>query len=458
MTDERLNTLKNIVSDPESNYGQIRITKIKISDYRFFCGEYEFDFNGKNVLMYGENGSGKSSVYKALGLLASKKYSEITEHVNIFSEGKSPLVEFSFSNGRDLIIHSDLDELPKGMEFIEGLSVFSPMLDYKKLLKVHFSMNEKDENINIYDMLRILFKDYPCKEKQTLSEITDPIEYFDTLKSIVNSELIVNSNEILNFFEADVKILSFGFQQKFASDGRGVEPVINIKVEFKDNELTSYHNFLNEARLTSLAISIYFSAILRLLDTLNKECLKILVLDDLLISLDMSNRLKLLEILKNKFNNFQIFFFTHDKESFDLFRDKMDWEKFELYLHEIDNIPKPIIKKGASEIDRAKEFFAQKEYEACALFLRKGFEKLLKNYLPRREQLDKNFNELDLSGLIGKAIFICSFDDTLQILKSLNSNRKHLLNQLCHSNPKTIHANEIKEAIENLEKLNELLK
>jgi len=46
-------------------------------------------------------------------------------------------------------------------------------------------------------------------------------------------------------------------------------------------------------------ISIYLVTIKQLFSTLKKKSLKLLVLDDLLISLDMSHRMKLLNILKN---------------------------------------------------------------------------------------------------------------------------------------------------------------
>ena len=47
---------------PRSN-----INKIKIQNFKFFQQPLEFDFdNGKHLLLYGENGSGKSSLYWAL--------------------------------------------------------------------------------------------------------------------------------------------------------------------------------------------------------------------------------------------------------------------------------------------------------------------------------------------------------------------------------------------------------
>ena len=75
----------------------------------------------------------------------------------------------------------------------------------------------------------------------------------------------------------------------------------------------------------------------------------------------MSNRLRLLEILKAEFTDFQIFFFTHDKDLFEIYKNKMPWEKYELYLDDAADIPNAILKKGETETERAKTFYAAKE-------------------------------------------------------------------------------------------------
>ncbi len=41
----------------------MRIKKIKIKDYKAFYGKHTVEPNGKNLFVYGENGSGKSSFY-----------------------------------------------------------------------------------------------------------------------------------------------------------------------------------------------------------------------------------------------------------------------------------------------------------------------------------------------------------------------------------------------------------
>ncbi len=456
MTDERLKLIKTAVAEKKAEYAPVRINRLKLSNYKFFHGDFDLDFNGSNLLIYGENGSGKSSIYKALSFLAKDKFKSIAADRNIFCEEGEPQIEFAFTNGIELIIDSDLTELPDSVGFLKGLSVFSPMLDYKKLLRVHYAHGINGDTVNVYAMLRELFKDYAVEKGGKLSEISDFTEYFDTLKKIVNGDMLGEINSLIRFFNDDFKIIKFNFRVETKEEERP-EPIVNIEIDFKDNQIANYHSFLNEARLSALAISIYFACIRKLLATIGSGCLKILVLDDLLISLDMSNRLKLLEILKARFTDFQIFFFTHDKELFEIYRDKLPWVKYELYLDDSAGIPNVIKKTGSSLIERAKEFYAKKEYDCCALLLRKEFQKILQAHLTPQEQRDRNCNELDLAGLIGKAISK-NTGDAKAILEKLNSDRKHILNPLSHNDDRNVYSQEIKTAINDLEKLKEMLK
>ncbi len=460
MSDNRLDKLA--VNEPVVEYAAaLRIDRIKFTNYQFFYGEFELPVNGKNLLVYGENGSGKSSIYKAMELLTQNGFVDFDKNLNIFAPDESAEVEFGFNNGKELIITSDLEEMPDHMDFINGLSIFKPMLDYKKLLKVHYAPEVNDSKINLYYMFRKLLNNYPVEtegQKAILADIEDLTEYFKLLENILETDFQKEINKYLeSYFKADFNIEKFEYKTKIDKNTGAATPVINIILYYKEYLIDKYHTFLNEARLSALAISIYMVAIKKLIDVLKTDSLKILVLDDLLISLDMSNRLKLLEILKNEFTDFQIFFFTHDKELFEIYKNKMEWGKYELYLDDSGDIPVAILKQGKSEIERAKVFYAQKDYDACALLLRKGFEKTLKSYLTPAEQRNKNCEELDLAGLIGRAISKSS-GESENILNKLNSDRQHILNPLCHTNNKAIHSEELKSALDDLEKLGDNLK
>jgi energy-coupling factor transporter ATP-binding protein EcfA2 len=455
MSDERLEILETSVAEPVESHGAVRINRIKLSNYRFFHGDFEILVDGVHVLIYGENGSGKSSIYRALEYLAGKRFNQIADEKNIFCDEGIPQVEFGFNNGKELVIDSDLTELPAGFDFIKGLSVFVPMLDYKKLLKVHFTTVTGAGNINVYDMLRELFRDFPHKESGTLSEIKNFMVYIKELEELVNGPLLGEINKLIGFFDADFKIERFIFAMESAADGRP-DQMVKIEIDFKDNVIENYHAFLNEARLTSMAVSVYFAAIKAMLGTLKEDCLKILVLDDLLISLDMSNRLKLLDVLKAEFSDFQIFLFTHDKELFEIYKNKMTWEKYEFYVDDEAAIPTAKVIKSTSEIDRAKKYYREKEYDSCALQLRKGCENLLKSYLSSEEQLNKNGEELDFSGMLDRAKSKCA--ELKGLLERLDTDRTYILNRLCHDDHGKVYSGELRNAIMALETLERLLK
>ncbi len=48
----------------------MKIHAIEITNYKAFLGTYELKIGGKNLFVYGENGSGKSSLYYALRFLS----------------------------------------------------------------------------------------------------------------------------------------------------------------------------------------------------------------------------------------------------------------------------------------------------------------------------------------------------------------------------------------------------
>ncbi len=71
MCDDRLHDLSVNQSSSEYN-SAVKIDLIRLTNYKFFHGVFELPVNGKNLLVYGENGTGKSTIYKALELLTQK--------------------------------------------------------------------------------------------------------------------------------------------------------------------------------------------------------------------------------------------------------------------------------------------------------------------------------------------------------------------------------------------------
>src|SRR5205085_5229300 len=111
-------------------------------------------------------------------------------------------------------------------------------------------------------------------------------------------------------------------------DFRFVEPVVGFGIQIDGKTINRPQSFMNEAKMTQLALSVRFAASLV---NLHESDLKLLVLDDLLVSLDMSNRMKVVEILlSDTFANYQKIILTHELGFFEEIRRRIgfsspDW-------------------------------------------------------------------------------------------------------------------------------------
>ena len=403
------------VEDETPEEKPIKITQIKLHNFRFFHKENTFKCeNGESVLLYGENGSGKSSLYKAFELLIKGKIevAEFESHVNIHNQDE-PYVEFEFDKEEDsLKIDEDHLELEDTHLFVKNLSVFKPMLDYKDLLRIYFTTSENDDSHNLFPLFEELLREYPIEGGKILKDLTGDA-YFEKLKEII-LDLKESMNNILNRFDFGVVVEDIAcdaFQKK-----------INIKIE----GIQKHNDFLNEAKLSALALSIFFSVILKIYTFLPDKSLKILVLDDLLLSLNMSNRHKVLNLLLDEelFDNFQFFIFTHDRAFFERSKQIFDyrqrglWKYFEMYIDSDDEkgIELPHIKKSNSNLERAQEHFKNKDYPASANYLRKEVENLLDKFL-KLDDLDEK-------------IRLAKFKENVVWIRKLGKNIKKTLSAL----------------------------
>ncbi len=72
----------------------MKITKITLDAFRGFDSTFEIDLEGgKNLLVHGENGSGKSSIYYAIRRFFEERGGDVNDHRNQFSAtGRLPCV------------------------------------------------------------------------------------------------------------------------------------------------------------------------------------------------------------------------------------------------------------------------------------------------------------------------------------------------------------------------------
>lgn len=420
-----------------------KIDKIRIKNFKAFPELQEFDLNGKNLLVYGNNGSGKSSLYWALYTLlqSSEKtvervndyfaeYDESNEQTfqslrNVFSTETESYVEIELQGEHPIRIeHGNIADVQSAS--VKEANKASDFINYKLLHNFYNSTHKQqlnlwkvferdifpyfsDSSITFSDRLQNIKINVP-KDKRTreYSEHLSRIALFNTKVKELVGKITMQANKVLkekfNIHDIVIK-LEYVVKLELIKSGSFNVPCIKM---FIDVERTSAfvpihrpQSFLNEAALTRIAISIRLGALLTRLAT-NEW--KILVLDDMLISLDMSNRMIVSKIIleDDDLKDFQKIILTHDKGFFDILKSKTDsseWEylKFVKDEHPIDS--KPDVKADKTELEKAKEFFEANEFDACANYLRKEAEKIIKNYL--NKGLSTEFETL--SNLVNQA-------------------------------------------------------
>lgn len=157
-------------------------------------------------------------------------------------------------------------------------------------------------------------------------------------------------------------------------------PVIEFGVQLDGHTVTKPQSFLNEAKLTQLALSVRFAASLV---NLHDSDLKLLVLDDLLVSLDMSNRMQVVDILlSDAFANYQKIILTHELGFFREFRRRIgsqhaDWRFVSLQGSAAQCID---ARSEKNDLEKAEDYLNGHDIEEAAMFLRKAAEDTAKRY------------------------------------------------------------------------------
>ena len=463
----------------------MRITKIEIKNFRAFYGAYQIDLHkaGKNLLVYGENGSGKTSLYQALKrfLESSEGGHQFKPHQNIFNsdEGYIKLhLRADAQSKQNTYEWSETVKDETNDQLLIQASRAEGFLDYKDLLETHYLHRENDV-VNVFDLLvktllvntvsrqtdRSLAEDWasiqpPFPRRSATTQIAGLevriANFNDELASRL-TELQAKASEILHKFGYNVA-LDLNFQEiVYNSDDKTLDnQEILLTVAFFDRDIPEHHSFLNEAKLSAIAIAIYFSSIL-----LQPESeLKIIALDDVLIGLDMSNRLPVLDILDEYFSDYQLFLTTYDKAWYEIVKQRTShdgrWKAVEFYFRQTDEYEIPVYVEDKAYLDKAREYLDANDYKACAIYLRTAFEVMIEEFC-EAEGLQIRYHR-DRSKLNSRDFWQAINNQksnllTPPLIRDIELYRTRILNPLSHTTITNIPKKEIEDAIEAVERL-----
>lgn len=507
------------------------INRIHICGFKAFPNDFELQLEGKNLLMYGENGSGKSSIYYALHCMfqaplkpdAGKKYFDPASEQHLKNlnnldadskiwidfDGRHPFIYNIDKEGYQFTLLGGKHPLPAQ---INGCFVNHQFL-------FHFFNFRNSQRINLFP---VFLKDILpfCKDDNTglhIGEMYDEItasiikkgrhihpdyisniEYFNkAVKKIVediniyasdrynesfkdedDNELVIrlrydsnfdkpedDTNEYWLKYDNIIELVKENgeIKERKSSYKKLNEPFIGLEISEKmpDGNLRKIvkpHTYFNEAKLTAIALSVRFA----LLNIEKPADGRFLALDDMLISLDMSNRAKVVDFLLKISDKYKIYLFTHDKIFFEYFKHKTKknqdaWVYKEIYM---DYDKTPYIRNSEDYLGQAEHYIKQHEYEIAGNFLRKEAEAFCKNFLPKKKQLTGDFAHLDLNGLIMNCKDYAAESGVIDIsiFNELDEHRKFILNPSSHDSYDVAkYGHEVKRCLQTLRKLREII-
>ncbi len=488
------------------------VQKITLKNFKAFRQEQVIDLKNKNVLIYGNNGAGKSSIFWALYTFLQssiKSDEDINKYFRVFNEadatthqslrnvfeaaGENSYIELTVNDKGTIktyqipatpiaapitpvenVVADTESETPSVVEVPIDLSPIAPattevpvvaepdttikllnttsdFINYKLLSGFYSSSHKYDINLwSVFERDIFPFITDDINDKTFLDKIIQNTtdvwryesgyayregwrkdNYIAWLDADVNGEIdnllgLIQqyANEFIRehfYNNTDVLKVELEFTKRFTFDLilkqiwleqnkhiRENELAIKLVVKQYDAATTSWitlrrvQSFLNEAQLTRIALGIRIGALRTRMQTTE---FKLLVLDDMLISLDLSNRMEVVKIILNHnnkpslkfFDSFQKVILTHDKGFYNILKNYTNANEWQYYkLTKVENSNNaPNLTLDKSHIEKAAKFLADGEYDAVGNELRKEVEMILKKYLNHNlNSTNEDFTEL----------------------------------------------------------------
>lgn len=429
-----------------------RLHRIDIRNFKAFR-DFSLTLEGRHLLLYGSNGSGKSSLYWALytflqsarkpqyGVAKYFQHGNPESLLNIHeqaAEAPTPgeismtLRDPSGDAGESFRISEPAHDT-FAQPLFEKADMASDFVTYRFFFG--FSHFRNSEHFNLWKLFehellpfcvtthdgagelekqwRLLCRRNPNPNayrgtagRKAYGDFNWALrQYCEKIKAVlgaINAEAQTFYNE--HFSEGDPLPLTFEIKLEKSAfrnvgDDAVTPPELRLIVAKGTTNIFRPQSHLNEAKMTQLAISIRFAASLV---SLQQSELKLLVLDDLLVSFDMDNRMRVVEILLSEtFEDCQKIILTHDLGFFQEFRRKIgdnhpDW-CFSTLVGTADQQIRAISKK--SDLEIAQDFLANGQIAECGNLLRKAVEANLTNFLELAKE------KQGLSSLIDRSEF-----------------------------------------------------
>jgi len=395
----------------------MRITGVEIANYRGFAGDsFRLTLEqGENLLVYGENGAGKSSLYNTLKDFlhaATNRHVNIVQQRNRDNTGGAPVVRIHTAVGT-----VEWTEAARGQDTNDWRSLDDGkgFLDYRVLLRFYNATHDGHRRIDLFKLLlegmlsqhRMEIPGTPTflaewraiqlQAKYRLNEgekedLKARVGVFNAAFQIAAGHLADNATVLLREFDPNIGII-FVREQDADFDWwpKKLTPPRFVAEATRPGKapVTDYHEVFNEARLSAMAICLFFAA----LETCPIEGPRLLVLDDVLIGLDMGNRRKVVDLVQRLFPDWQIVILTYHKAWFEVLKERIkvgDWAGNQWRsilirpeIHRESGLLTIAHEDSGTSLETADLCLARRDYKAAAVYARTALEAIFHNHAER---------------------------------------------------------------------------
>lgn len=482
------------VNAAQINMDPLRLEAISLQAFGAFSANERIPIKGRNLVIYGENGAGKSSIYRALrGLFArspNEKMIERSAHVHPLDPALDTKVTVEFNRGQPIVwSHGKHPGSPRADPRLATARLRSAFLDYHALLATNAIHGTKRPNL--FDLaVDVLLHDFAVeaggktvaerwaevqerkpwrhfRDESHLPRIETACANFNATLDAAVETLTPKINELLEDLGQDgltISHFSRGTVQyknaHFKADRIFKGTTLHPNVLFRGHKPKAPQHFLNEARLSALALAIYLAGRLTCVPQDSTGHLKLLVLDDVLVGLDYSNRRPLMSMLEKHFPGWQVVLLTHDRHWFEIIRAAIPAEKWtchELYeMVAFTGQATPFLRPVAQSpvlatLDQADDFVAQKHLPAAANYARSACEMFFRKYCDKKKiefPYTPDPKKISFDKLREKILKHVDGDiDKKSAIKSLEPFQQRILNPLSHDPTTSLNEAEVVEAI-----------
>lgn len=195
------------------------------------------------------------------------------------------------------ILSTKKEKIITGKKDDRVFSIYSKILSVKQAYAEINSLKRASDILTQQQQsMELIYNEFVKKQREGLCSFLESIS-----KDINDLYLFMNDSENVS----EIKLIPLDSGDEFAG--------ITLQFKFHSKSESPPHKYLSESHLNCLGICLFLASV----KAFNKTN-KFFVLDDVISSFDTSHRGRFARLLIEKFSDYQIFLFTHEKDWYEL--------------------------------------------------------------------------------------------------------------------------------------------